>query len=195
MASGGTDEETISRMEVGLELPLELVLELELGASRPTSTDENISAQETSENKSTCEGNSSSTPGDVRVRGETISSSKVSVPTRSINLYRQISSGGKQIHIQILAGQVPTKECQDTQAVVLCRYEGGNGCNKCRKVLQDAGSGVEVEYQAAKTEGGKYVSKGVILTSAGRNPGYLLHLTFDHLIKPIKQKETMITAL
>ena len=178
MAAGGTKEEAISHMEAG--------------ACKPTSSDEHISAEETSGKKFTCESNSSFTPSDVE--GEMISSSKVSVPTRTIDLFRRISSGGKQIHIQILAGKLPTKECQDTQAVVLYRYKKRKDDSAdTKKVLQDAGSSVEVEYQAAKTEEGKYVSKGVILTSAGRNPGYLLHLTVHH--RPVMFKETLITAL
>ena len=164
MASGGTEEETTSHMEAS--------------TSSTTSTNENISAEETCENK-----------------GKTIPSSKASAPTRSIDLYRGISSGGKQIHIQILAGTLPFKDCQDTQAIALCRFEHTNAYENM-VVLQEAGSGVLEEHEAAKTKGGKYVSKGVILTSAGRNPGYLLHLTFhyDHDLL-VKDKETFITAL
>ena len=130
-------------------------------------------------------------------KSKAASQSKPSAPARSINLYTKIDGGGKQFDIQLIEGEVPTNECGDTQAVVVFRKPEGTLYDDAdEKVLQEAGGDVEAEYQAVKAQGKKYVRKGVILTKAGKNPGYIIHCTDDSsLYLRAKLREALITAL
>ena len=110
--------------------------------------------------------------------------------TMSIDIYKRIGWSNRYCQIQILEGVVPTEECKDTQAVVVIRDEGDVILASSIGLLQED---VEAEYQAAKAEGGKYVSKGVVLTKAGTNSGYVIHLTIDRSI--VKRREALITSL
>ena len=110
----------------------------------------------------------------------------------SINLYRRIGSGSRFVQIQILEDEVNIKECQDTRAIVAFRCTDGTYIQESEKVIK-GGRDVEVEYQRIKAKGGKYVRKGVILTKAGKNQGYIIHLTVE--FSPVKLREAVITAI
>ena len=110
----------------------------------------------------------------------------------SINLYRRIGSGSRFVQIQILNSEDHIKGCQDTRAVVVFRCKDET-CLCANKVIKEAGGDVGAEYQAAKAKGGKYVRKGVILTKAGKYPGYIIHCTVASSL--VKFRDALVTAL
>ena len=115
----------------------------------------------------------------------------------SINLYRRIGSGSRFVQIQILEDEVNIKDGRDTRrAVVVFRCADGTYLRESERVIQGVGD-VEAEYQTTKAKGGKYVRKGVILTKAGKNLGYIIHLTVDFEVdfSLVKLRDALITTL
>ena len=144
--------------------------------------DENIFALE--KNKFECTGDRLiSDVENVKEKSECVCFPKVI----SIDIYQRSGWSNRYVQIQILEGEVPTKECKDAQAVVVFRDAGDVILGS--SIEED----VETEYQAAKAKGGKYVSKGVVLTKAGTNPGYIIHLTMDNSF--VKCREALIASL
>ncbi|XP_072014251.1 uncharacterized protein [Amphiura filiformis] len=63
------------------------------------------------------------------------------------------------------------------------------------RILQAAGDGIEAEYQHAKTQGGRNVAKGVVLTGAGNleHPNHILHLLVNE--NDVRFRITLALAL
>ncbi|XP_072052001.1 uncharacterized protein [Amphiura filiformis] len=115
-----------------------------------------------------------------------------SATPKSTDVYLAIGETGRHVHIQILKGDITT---EDTQLVVVYRSKDNNTVEgDSLRVLQAAGVGIETEYQNTKAQGGRYVKKGVVMTTAGnlRHPRRILHLLLDD--NPRTLRSTILTA-
>ncbi|XP_072022576.1 uncharacterized protein [Amphiura filiformis] len=123
--------------------------------------------------------------------GGALGNKSVAKRTKSFDVFIPIEQGtSKHVHLQILQGDI-TKE--NTHAMAVFRSDTGNAEGDSLKILQAAGDGIEVEYQRAKTRGGKNVKQGVVLTGAGdlEHPEHILHL----LVKKDDVKLRIVLAL
>ena len=110
-----------------------------------------------------------------------------------MNSYLPIARTSHRVHIQMETGNITDGT---THAVVVFRSSDGSAIEDSLHVLQAAGGDVEAEYQMVKAQGGRHVSKGVVLTGSGKlkHPRHISHLHIDKE-NPWKLTETLISGL
>ena len=113
-----------------------------------------------------------------------------------MDAYVDIARTSHSVHVQIKIGNI----INDNSDVVVVFRSALNGVTELadsERVLQAAGDEVEAEYQRVKEEGGRLVSKGVVLTHAGslRHSQHILHLHIDQETLPWRRHETIISGL
>ena len=112
-----------------------------------------------------------------------------------MNSYIPIPKTSHTVHIQIDKGNITNEK---TQAVVIFRDQNdGTATGDSERVLYAAGKdGIDAEYREVKSHGGRTVSKGVVMTSAGhlRYPRYLFHIHVKQ-DTPWRLTDTVITSL